>query len=284
MKFNDINLRDPFILPVDGKYYMYGTRGSTTFGYATGFDVFVSEDLETWSEGHSVFEASPAFWADRNFWAPEVHAYRGKYYMFASFKAENACRGTQILSADTPMGPFVPLTDGPVTPRNWECLDGTLYVSPDGKPYMIFCHEWTQVKDGEMCAMELTPDLKAAAGEPRLLFRASEPHWSNKGQEAFVTDGPFLYRMQDGRLLMLWSSFSGTDYVEAIAVSDNGDITGNWTHLPELLFEKNGGHGMIFCTFAGELRFIMHAPNHPAGAERPHLVALKEEKGTLRVV
>jgi hypothetical protein len=90
--------------------------------------------------------------------------------------------------------------------------------------------------------------------------------------------------MQDGRLLMLWSSFSGTDYVEAIAVSDNGDITGNWTHLPELLFEKNGGHGMIFCTFAGELRFIMHAPNHPAGAERPHLVALKEEKGTLRVV
>ncbi len=125
MTFQDINIRDPFILPVDGKYYMYGTRGSTTFGYATGFDVYVSEDLESWSAPHPVFEASAEFWADRNFWAPEVHAYRGKYYMFASFKAENACRGTQILSADTPMGPFVPLTREPVTPRDWECLDGT---------------------------------------------------------------------------------------------------------------------------------------------------------------
>ena len=76
MKFNEINIRDPFVLPFEGKYYMYGTRGSTTFGYATGFDVFVSEDLENWSEGHSIFEASPAFWADRNFWATdEVYIY-----------------------------------------------------------------------------------------------------------------------------------------------------------------------------------------------------------------
>ena len=286
MKFNEINIRDPFVLPFEGKYYMYGTRGSTTFGYATGFDVFVSEDLENWSEGHSIFEASPAFWADRNFWAPEVHAYRGKFYMFASFKAENVCRGTQILVADTPMGPFVPLTDEPVTPRDWECLDGTFYVSPDGKPYMVFCHEWTQVKDGEMCVIELTPDLKAAASEPRLLFRASEPHWAswNHVKDCYVTDGPFLYRTKEGRLLMIWSSFVGEDYVEAIAASDNDDITGNWVHLTDLLFEKNGGHGMIFRTLEGELRFIMHAPNHPAGAERPHLVALKEENGTLRVV
>ena len=37
MTFQDINIRDPFILPVDGKYYKYGTRGSTNFGYAIGF-------------------------------------------------------------------------------------------------------------------------------------------------------------------------------------------------------------------------------------------------------
>ena len=53
MKLNEINIRDPFVLPVGGKYYMYGTRGSKIFGYAIGFDVFVSEDLENWSEPHS---------------------------------------------------------------------------------------------------------------------------------------------------------------------------------------------------------------------------------------
>ena len=282
MKLNEINIRDPFVLPVDGKYYMYGTRGSKNFGEASGFDVFVSEDLENWSEPHEVFAASEAFWADQNFWAPEVHVYNGKYYMFASFKADGVRRGSQALVADTPMGPFVPLKNDATTPRDWECLDGTLYIAKDGKPYMVFCHEWVQVKDGEMCAVELTPDLKDMAGEPRLLFHASEPHWANKGADSYVTDGPFMYRMQDGRLLMLWSSFSGKDYVEALAVSDNGDITGNWTHLPDLLFEKDGGHGMIFRTFEGELCFIMHSPNLPAGDERPRIIPLVEENGTLR--
>lgn len=27
MKFNEIHIRDPFILPHEGTYYLYGTRG-----------------------------------------------------------------------------------------------------------------------------------------------------------------------------------------------------------------------------------------------------------------
>lgn len=282
MKLSEIHLRDPFILPEDGKYYLYGTRGATSCGPAEGLDVFVSEDLENWSEAHEVFTAGPDFWSHWDFWAPEVHKYNGKYYMFASFKADKVCRGTQILVADSPMGPFNPLTDRPVTPSSWECLDGTLYVSPNGTPYIVFCHEWSQVKDGEVCALQLTPDLKEPVGEPRLLFHASEPEWSYFDGENYVTDGPFLYRMQDGKLLLLWSSFSKNGYTEAIAVSDNGDITGNFTHAPELLFESNGGHGMVFRDFNGELRFVMHGPNVPK-MERPMLYTLVEADGTLKV-
>ena len=71
MKLKDINLRDPYILPFDGKYYMYGTRG---FNY-TGFDVYVSEDLENWTEPRSVFEGYEDFWADKEFWVPEAVSY-----------------------------------------------------------------------------------------------------------------------------------------------------------------------------------------------------------------
>ena len=47
MKSNEINIRDPYILPYDGKYYLYGTRSETAFvGQAYGFDVYVSDDLE----------------------------------------------------------------------------------------------------------------------------------------------------------------------------------------------------------------------------------------------
>ena len=31
MKSNEINIRDPYILHYDGKYYLYGTRSETGF-------------------------------------------------------------------------------------------------------------------------------------------------------------------------------------------------------------------------------------------------------------
>ena len=79
MFLNEINLRDPFILADNGKYYLYGTGGSKNFGENFGFSVFVSEDLVHWSEPKTVFEKTPDFWGTKNYWAPEVHKYHGKY-------------------------------------------------------------------------------------------------------------------------------------------------------------------------------------------------------------
>ena len=90
MNFKDINIRDPFVLKSEGKYYLYGTRGETAWTSAFGLDVYVSDDLENWSEPKSVFEITDKFWGTCDAWAPEVHYYNNKFYMFASFKAENA--------------------------------------------------------------------------------------------------------------------------------------------------------------------------------------------------
>lgn len=286
MKTSDINIRDPFILTEGGKYYMYGTRGEAAWttepGDIFGFDVYVSEDLENWNGPTCVFSPDEDFWGKFNFWAPEVHKYKGAYYMFASFKDDGVCRGTQILRAETPMGPFVPHSDGAATPKDWECLDGTLHVEPDGTPYMVFCHEWLQVKDGEMCAVRLSDDLKTAVGEPVVLFRASQPAWAVKERPTFVTDGPFMYRTQSGRLVMLWSSSAKDGYCEALSYSDNGSIFGNWSHDERLLFSKDGGHGMIFNKLDGTLTFVCHQPNKNP-LERPFFVELCEKDDTVFV-
>ena len=276
MKANEINIRDPFILLDNGKYYMYGSRGYELWGECTGLDVYVSEDLIEWSEPVAAFQRPADFWADKNFWAPEVHKYNGAYYMFATFKGDGRERGTQILKADSPMGPFLPHSNGPVTPAQWSCLDGTLYVE-DGKPYMIFCHEWTQIRDGEMCCLPLTDDLTAPAGEPRVLFKASSlPYGSDSLHNGFVTDGPFLHRMKDSKLIMIWSSFDENGYVEAVAVSENGSIHGAWRHCEKPLSAENGGHGMLFCAKDGTLYFTMHSPNTPNRAERVRIFPLRE--------
>src|SRR6185436_5786395 len=107
-----------------------------------------STDLAHWDGPFPAFRPPSGFWADRNFWAPEVHFYQGRYYMFASFKAENVPRGTQILVSDTPQGLFLPMSAGTVTPPDWECLDGTFFLDANNAPWIIFCHEWVQVGDG----------------------------------------------------------------------------------------------------------------------------------------
>lgn len=278
----DINIRDPFVLPVpaEGRYYLYGTRGSEAWtGTATGIDCYTGTDLQNWDGPHVAFTPPAGFWSDRNFWAPEVHAYSGRFYMFATFKAEGVCRGTQILAAGSPQGPFLPISDGPVTPRAWECLDGTLYVDADDQPWMVFCHEWVQVGDGEICAVKLSPDLSTPIETPRLLFHASEAPWAqelnSKGRHGYVTDGPFLHRLANGTLLMLWSSFSSGGYTVGIARSASGDILGRWEQLPDPLYAGDGGHCMVFRAFDGQVWMALHRPNQTPN-ERPHFIPLRE--------
>lgn len=267
MVLGNINIRDPFILPYEGKYYMYGTRGFD----GTGFDVYVSDDLECWSKPRSVFEGYEGFWASKEFWAPEVHEYNGNFMMFASFNSDDHRRGTQVLSSKSPLGPFSEYSDGPVTPKEWECLDGTLYID-DGVPYMVFCHEWTQIENGAICYVRMSDDLKEAVSEPKVLWHAKDAYCFDdlSNEEGYITDGPFLVNI-DGELICIWSTICKGSYMELVSRSDNGRLDGNWSIDKKALFENDGGHGMIFKTFKNEHKFIYHSPN-TWKEERPCLV------------
>lgn len=294
MKAKDIRIRDPFILPVPSTrtYYLYGTTDPDPWiGRGQGFDVYTSDNLEDWEGPVQAFTPPADFWATKHFWAPEVHLWRGAYYMLASFCAEGCHRGVQILRSSFPQGPFTPVTRFPVTPPLWDCLDGTLFIDDEGSPWLVFSHEWTQAHDGEVCAMRLGDTLEHAISAPSTLFRASESGWSIActGEEFsapgdnYVTDGPFLFRTAAGTLLCVWSSFSQGGYSMGLALSASGQIEGPWRHHPEPLFRRNGGHGMLFSTFANEMLLALHQPNE-SPLERLTLLPVVEEQGLLRIL
>ena len=275
---SDIQMRDPFVVLIGDKYYLYGTTDKDCWSVpATGFDAYVSDDLEHFEGPFPIFRPDADFWADRHSWAPEMHIYRGEYYLFASFKAEGVCRGTQILKADNPLGPFKPWSDGPVTPRDWECLDGTLYVDEDEQPWLVFCHEWQQIKDGTMCAVPLTEDLRMAEGEAVTLFKASDPAWATCYPEpdTNVTDGPFLYRTTKGELIMLWSTYCATGYAITYAESLSESVLGPWKQQDKPLFDRDGGHGMLFTDKNGQLMLSIHTPNDTPN-ERPFFLPVRD--------
>lgn len=282
MKNAEINVRDPFILCENGRYYLYGTRAKD-FGMKTGgFDVYVGTDLETWSEPKPVFDSGKWGMNAGSNWAPEAHAYNGRYYIFATFTQKNGIRGTYALVSDAPDGEFRPLSDKPLTPEDWWSLDGTLYVDRAGNPWLVFCHEHVQILNGTVCAVPLKADLSAPAGEPRLLFYGHNAYGITPSAERrYITDGPFLFRGKNGALYMIWSTIAAGEYAQCLAVSDSGEIDGNWIQLPHL-FTEDGGHGMIFRDLAGDLRLVLHQPNTSL-SEHPVFFRLEDTGTALRI-
>lgn len=283
LALGDIRIRDPFVLavPEERCYYLYGTTDENVWeGPGVGFDCYRSSDLVAWEGPMPAFRAGAGFWGTTQFWAPEVHFWRGRYFMFATFAAGDV-RGTQVLVAEHPAGPFVEFSDGPVTPTAWLCLDGTLHIDGDGEPWIVFCHEWLQAGDGGMYAQRLSADLRRALGAPVLLFRGGDAPWTaplDSGSQ-FITDGPWL-RLVGGQLLMLWSSHSANGYAMGMARSESGSVVGPWTHDAVPLWDEDGGHGMIVDTLDGRTLLTLHRPN-TSPLERAEFHALLERGGSI---
>ncbi len=259
--------RDPCIVPYDNKYYLYTATD-------TGYAVMESEDLLNWSNYKVIFDQNDnsSFNGYADYWAPECHYYNGEFYLFVTYRSKvNNHRGCSIMKSSTPNGKFIEITNGHITPSDWDAIDGTLYINPNGIPYMVFVHEWTSMEDGigAMCYARLSDDFTTFMTEPKQIFRASDPSWTDQS----VTDGPYLHRLQNGTLLMIWSNFADTDfsgYTIGISKSSNGDINGTWEHYNEPLFwddkgniyeVTNGGHGMIFKGYDNRLYLTLHGPN-----------------------
>ncbi|WP_168119597.1 glycoside hydrolase family 43 protein [Paenibacillus sp. HB172176] len=289
---SDIQIRDPFVLPLEseGRYYLYGSTDANIWGKGTGFDAYVSSNLQQWEGPFTIFRPGEDFFSDTNFWAPEVYPYGNVFIMFATFRRkDNGLLGTAVLAANNPLGPFELHSDGPLTPESWSSLDGSLHIDGEGQPWMVFCHEWQQTGDGEVCAVRLSEDLKRAEGEPLLLFRASEAPWTTPflserfpGRSNYVTDGPYLVRGEDGALHMLWASFIDNKYALGLACSLTGRVEGPWEQEREPLYRSDGGHGMIFRTFGGEFLLAIHTPNRTPD-ERPIFLPVKQRDGRIMV-
>jgi hypothetical protein len=271
----DVSLRDPCILLENGVYYMYGT-GWKFFKNSSG-------TLQgPWEGPFPCVTEKPAD-SDSQYWAPEVHKYDGAYYMFTTYhKVDNDHRGCVIYRSETPEGPFEMWSDGHVTPSDWDCIDGTLYVDDSGQPWMVFVHEWTGTPDniGRMSIAKLSPDLKKFISEPKDIFSATEAKWAT----GTITDGPWLYRTRGGDLLMIWSNFDEAGYAVGIARSSNGKIDGKWQQLDYQLYSNrfagsfDGGHGMLFRDANG-LFLSIHSPNN-ASDKRKTLAVIVPIKET----
>lgn len=259
----DIRIRDPFVFVEDGAYYLIGTTGNDCWGTGSNLALYTSPDLDSF-EFLGVMAEEGAMDGYTQIWAPELHKYKGKYYIIVSVYSEEKERGSIILVSDTLRGKFRMLTGEYITPADWMCLDASLFVWK-GKPYLYFSNEWvkpiTRDGDGALFVAELSDDLTRLVSYPKKIVSGKYCGFSteieNKGRYGYVAEGPFAVAGKKG-IELYWSTFTEKGY--CVAKSCAEDIFGEYK-LEKLIFENDGGHAMVFDDLNGKRKITLHQPN-----------------------
>ena len=180
LSFDELSMSDPFIYPDPETHTYYLT--------SSGGRMYKSKDLKTWEGPYNIIDIK-GLWLERAGFAAAAEIHKiGDYYYYAGTWSDHSDliqqvprrynvphNQTYLLRSDKPEGPYKSFAIKPgydYQPRDWDCIDGTLYEE-DGKIYMIFVHEWTQIIDGTMDYIELA--RISPTRSPRTQSRCSVP-------------------------------------------------------------------------------------------------------------
>jgi len=190
-------------------------------------------------------------YGEKNFWAPEVYLYKGKYYLFYTAN-EHIC----VASADRPLGPFRQTLKRPQLDER--AIDNSLFVDTDGKPYLFFV-----LLRGENAVWmaELEPDLSRVKTETmRFCTHAAQPWELQMGK---VNEGPFVLKHGDiYHLTYSANDFRCQGYGIGCATAES--LSGPWKKLPSnpiltRYADRVGvGHHSFFTDRNGALRIVFH--------------------------
>ncbi len=97
---------DPFVLSWQGAYYAYGTGPRQPGGRA--FEVLRSGDLTRWTSLGGALEPlpQPEDGSAQDYWAPEVAAEGGRFYLYYSVGQGDQHHQLRVAVAEQARGPF----------------------------------------------------------------------------------------------------------------------------------------------------------------------------------
>lgn len=264
---------DPFTLAYDGKYYIYATSASN------GFRVFVTEDFVHVEDKGLCF--TDCTWGVSHFWAPEVIYYKGKFimhYTSCATKEEGLRMSTAV--ADSPLGPFVDISDKPVFDFGWPSIDGTAFIDDDGQGYFYFSRDCSRnIIDGkhvsQIYGVKLSPDMLRPVGEP-VLISQPETEWEFKSGDWLWNEGPAMLK-HDGKYYLSYSvnCYTSLYYSVCYSVSDSplsGFVKAKENPILKYIdgVMSGPGHNSYFKTFDGQLMtsFHIHSDYEKRGGNR----------------
>ncbi len=276
----DIRIGDPFVLRHEEGYCLFGSAGRG------GFACWTSPDLVEWTSAGLALEHTADSWGRRNFWAPEVTRYRGRFYMVYSAQRE-AEQGFRLCLAvgDAPAGPYTGLR-APWLDIGWSTIDADLFVDDDGAPYIYFTKVGVEPNPpgsaterhlyGITHGARLDDDLSEMLEGPVLCVQADQPWELVEKDHVLCNEGPFVFRRGDA-YYMTYSSGHYASPAYGIGYATAPSPLGPWTKStsnplvasdPSIGVSGPGHNNVTLSPDGQELWMVYHAhadPNKPSG-------------------
>lgn len=267
-------LADPTIFFYEGVYYLYGTLNDSRVG---GFKVYTSADQKTWEDKGYVLKMGESY-GTKGFWAPQVFAYNGQFYM-----AYTASEHIAIAKADSPLGPFRQVNKKPLD-SSVRMIDPFVYFDPSGKIYLY--HVRVQ-KGNRIFVAELNKALTTIDNSTLTeCINASLPWEDTQSAPWKVAEGPTILKHK-GLYYMIYSAndFRNPDY--AIGYATAAKPEGPWIKsdsnpiVDRHNIGINGtGHGDVVTDKKGKMWYVFHVhfSNARVAPRRTAIVELKFKK------
>lgn len=222
---------DPYVIEANGKFYVYAT-------HSQGVQLYRSDYID---KGWEYLGLCYKKEGEKEYWAPSVLYYNGKYYMYYSSMKEGETdvhtQRLQVAVADTPEGEWKYCCEL-LPPFS---IDAHV-VNTDSGLYIFYCNnDWdAPVRAGTYILLDKMTDPLHVEGKPVSVVRPSldeelfEKDRFKKGQHWYTIEGAFYFKDGDWHYLM----YSGSCYQKETYFIGYATANGETDDLRKLNFKK----------------------------------------------
>lgn len=296
----DIGVHDPVMTKEGDTYYLFST--------GRGISVHSSPDMVEWTEEEPVFQRAPA-WTFKavdgfrgHIWAPDIHFYDGKYYLYYSISAfgqnTSAIGLTTNVTLDSSDPSYEWVDEGMIVKSIpgrdlWNAIDPNVIVDEEGYPWMAFGSFWSGMK-----LVKLIPN-RTAIEEPQQWYsiaRRERPAFrDDRSAGPAAIEAPFIFKKDS--LYYLFVSWDyccrGEESTYKVVVGRSEKVTGPYLDKEGKDMAEGGGslvvegdsrwagtgHNSAY-TFNGKDYLVFHAYDNEAnGRSKLKIAPMNWEEG-----
>ena len=274
---------DPFVLRTAEGYVMYGSAPAL-LPDGRAFQTLFSADLETWTDAGGALEPAAGAPAGTEYWAPEVVAANGLYWMYYSSGVSDVGHQLRVAKATDPLGPFWDV--GVIlTPDLPFAIDPSPFRDADGSWWLFFATDFLDsARPGTVLAVSAMNDM-TSLGETQIVLTAFAD-WQRyeacrqiyrQVRDWHTLEGPTVVRRGD----RYWMTYSGGNWHNAgygVGLATAERLGGPWTPYGEGAAFLNSadsgltgpGHNSLFSADGGNFA-VFHAWDPSGTRRRPYI-------------